>query len=62
MTEGKNFEGLKQKANQLMQEENWDALIPVLTELLVLVKKESAKALLHAKRGTAYYKKGNYSE
>ena len=59
MTEGKNFEGLKQKANQLMQEENWDALIPVLTELLVLVKKDRAKALLHANRGTAYYKKGD---
>ena len=61
MAKDENFGGLKQKANQLMQEENWDELIPVLTELIVLVKKDSAKALLHAKRGTAYYKKRDYS-
>ena len=59
MAKDENFEGLKQKANQLMQEEDWEALIPVLTELLALAKKDSAKALLHANRGTAYYKKGD---
>ena len=62
MKKAENCEGLRQKANQLMQEEEWDALIPVLTELIVLVKKDSAKALLHANRGTAYYKKGDYNK
>ncbi len=61
MAKDEKFEGLKQKANQLVQEEKWDELIPVLTELLVLAKKDSAKAFLYTERGTAYYKKGNYT-
>lgn len=54
-----NLENLKKKAYQLLNDKNWDELIPICTEIIELGEEPSAKAFAYYLRGYAYSKKGN---
>ena len=54
-----NLENLKQKASQLLNDKNWDELIPVCTRIIELEKSPSVKAFAYFYRGYIHYKKGN---
>ena len=58
----KNLENLKQKAQQLFNDENWDELIPICTEIIELEKLPRVKAFTYIRRGFAYVEKGNSSQ
>ena len=57
-----NLENLKQKAQQLFDDKNWDELIPICTEIIELEKSSRVKALAYFRRGFAYVEKGNSSQ
>ena len=57
-----NLENLKQKAWQLFDDENWDELIPICTEIIELEKSPRIKAFAYSRRGFAHSKKGNSSQ
>ena len=57
-----NLENLKQKARQLFDDENWDELIPICTEIIELEKSPSVQAFAYFRRGFAYVQKGNSSQ
>lgn len=54
-----NLEDLKKKAYQLLNDKNWDELIPICTEITELREEPSAKAFAYYLRGHAYSEKGN---
>ena len=54
-----NLEDLKQKADQLLRDKNWDELIPVCTKIIALKQRPDAKASAYNNRGAAYDKKGD---
>ena len=57
-----NLENLKQKAQQLFNDKNWDELIPICTEIIELENSPSVKVLAYFQRGFAYLKKDNSSQ
>lgn len=57
-----NLENLKQKAEQLFNDKNWDELIPICTEIIELEKSPRVKVLAYFQRGFAYLKKDNSSQ
>ena len=54
------LEGLKQKADQLESDGNWDELISLSTEIIKLEQEPHEKARVYVKRGTAYNYKGDH--
>ena len=57
-----NLENLKQKAQQLFDDKNWDELIPICTEIIELEKSPRVKASAYFQRGFAYVEEGNSSQ
>ena len=57
-----NLENLKQKARQFFDDENWDELIIICTEIIELEKSPHVKAFTYVRRGFAYMQKGDSSQ
>ena len=56
------LEKLQQKAKQLLQENNWEELIPVYTEMIALKGEPKDKAITYQNRGAAYSETGKYEQ
>ena len=56
------LENLQQKVEQLLQENNWDELIPVYTEMIALKGELKDKVATYYNRGVAYSNTGKYTQ
>lgn len=56
------LEDLKQQEKQLLQENNWDKLIPVYTEMIALKGELKDKVATYHNRGIAYSNTGKYEQ
>ena len=56
-----NLENLKQKADQLSENNRWDELIPVCTKIIDLEQEPHTKASAYVSRGIAYLHKGDHA-